>query len=185
MEQTGLAGSKVAFLAAEGADQVERALRDAGATPVRLAPDSLGEAKASDFCALVVAGGAASAGRAAASERTVAFVRDFLEADKPVAASGHGAQLLLAAGAVKGRTLAAAPELRGDIEGAGGEWVDREVVVDQKLVTGPADVAAFARRIVTDFADWLDDDLVDRSSEASFPASDPPPGPAAAGKPGA
>ncbi len=78
MEQTGLAGSKVAFLAAEGAEQVERALSDAGATPVRLAPDSLDEARASDFSALVVAGGAESAARVASSERAVAFVREFL-----------------------------------------------------------------------------------------------------------
>ena len=181
MEQTGLAGSRVAFLAADGADRVEQALRDAGATPVRLAPDALADAKASDYCALVLAGGAESAGRAAASGHAVAFVRDFLEADKPVAATGHGARLLVAAGAVKGRTLAAASELRGEIEGAGGEWVDREVAVDQKLLTAPADAPAFARRIVSDFADWLDDDLVDRASEASFPASDPPPGPTAAG----
>ena len=178
MQQTGLTGSRVAFLVGDGVEAERsapwRALADAGATPVLLNADSLAGAKPSDFCALVLLG-AKTAPRD--EPRAREFLVAFLEADKPVAAAGSGAGLLVAADLVKGRSLAAAAELRASITGKGGELADEDVVVDQKLVTGREANDAFARRLVTDFADWLDDDVVDAASQASFPASDPPAGP--------
>jgi len=201
MQQSGLTGKKVAFLATDGVEQVELtepwdAVKGAGGTPVLVSLKAgeiqgmnhddkgdrfpvdvvVADAKVSDFCALVLPGGVANPDRLRTDEQAVAFVRDFFEADKPVAAICHGPWVLVEAGVVKGRTLTSWPSLKTDIANAGGEWVDREVMVDQHLVTSrkPDDLPAFCRHIVADFGDWTDDDLVDAASKASFPASDPP-----------
>src|SRR5690606_31448943 len=55
---------------------------------------------------------------------------------KTVAAISHGAQVLIDARMVSGRLLTSDPSLRGDLENAGAEWVDYEVVTDSGLVTG-------------------------------------------------
>jgi protease I len=118
----------------------------------------------------------------------VKFVRDFLDADKPVGAICHGPWLLVEADAVRGRTLTSWPSLRTDIINAGGTWVDKEVQVDQRLVTSrkPADLPAFCARLVSIVQASLAERQVDLSSEMSFPASDPPStGPMAIGGTGA
>ena len=68
-------------------------------------------------------------------------VRHFFDADKPVAAVCHGAQVLTAAGVVKGRTLTAYPACGPEVRLAGGEYVEvpvTDAVVDRNLVTAPA-----------------------------------------------
>ncbi len=73
--------------------------------------------------------------------RVLEMVRHFADTDKPIAALCHGAQLLSAAGVVKGRRLNCYPACAPEVEAAGGifELVDfAEAVVDGKLVTGPA-----------------------------------------------
>ncbi|MGC8643919.1 MAG: DJ-1/PfpI family protein [Isosphaeraceae bacterium] len=65
----------------------------------------------------------------------VALVRHFLETGKPIAAICHGPLLLLAAGSVKGKTLTCYSELEIDIRSAGGDYVNREVVLDGSFVT--------------------------------------------------
>ena len=51
----------------------------------------------------------------------------------------------MSAGLVKGRKLTSWPSLQQDIEGAGGHWVDAEVVVDGNWVSSrkPDDIPAF------------------------------------------
>lgn len=73
--------------------------------------------------------------------RVLEIVRHFADTDKPIAALCHGAQLLSAAGVVKGRRLNCYPACAPEVEAAGGifELVDfADAVVDGKLVTGPA-----------------------------------------------
>ena len=73
--------------------------------------------------------------------RVLAAVRHFAEADKPIAAICHGAQLLAAAGVLKGRSCSAYPACGPEVTAAGGEWVDIDVTkahVCGKLVTAPA-----------------------------------------------
>jgi protease I len=104
-----------------------------------------------------------------------------MDADKPVGAICHGPWLLVEAGCVRGRTLTSYPSLRTDIQNAGGDWVDRTVISDQKLVTSrnPGDLPAFDSILVDTIAHAIDERSLDRTIEQSFPASDPAPGPTA------
>ena len=113
----------------------------------------------------------------------MSFVRDFMERDKPVAAICHGPWLLVEADLVRGRMLTSWPSLQTDMRNAGGEWVDRAVVTDQKLVTSrkPDDLPAFCDAIVSMFATAIDEKSLDRMVEQTFPASDPLPPPSSIG----
>jgi protease I len=75
--------------------------------------------------------------------RVLAIVQHFAEARKPIAAICHGAQLLTAAGVVKGRQISAYPAVKPEIELAGGEFVPASsnfdnAHTDGNLVTAPA-----------------------------------------------
>ena len=147
----------------------------------------LGEAKASEYAALLLPGGARSSETLRVDDRAVQFVREMMLTDKPVAAIGDGARLLVAADAVAGRTLTSSPSLRADIEAARGKWVDEAVHVDGRLITSrrSQDLPMLSARLTRELAGWLDESRIDETSEASFPASDPPPGPSAVGGTGA
>ena len=83
----------------------------------------------------------------------------FFEQGKPVAAICHGPWTLIEAGVVRGRTVTSWPTLRTDSRNAGGEWVDREVVVDGGLVTSrkPDDIPAFNAKMIEEFAEGRHD----------------------------
>jgi protease I len=69
------------------------------------------------------------------------MVRHFAEADKPIAAVCHGAQVLAAAGVIEGKECSAYPAVGPDVTRAGGTYMDIPVDgahVDGKLVTAPA-----------------------------------------------
>ena len=82
---------------------------------------------------------------------------------------------------MRGRTLTSWPSLKTDIRNAGGEWVDRAVETDQKLVTSrtPDDLPKFCAKLIDVFSNAIDERRLDAVVEQSFPASDPPPGPSA------
>lgn len=204
-----LNGRRVAVLAADGVEQVElvqpvEALKQAGATVELVSLHDgqiqamnhdvdkgdtfpvdkvVADAHAGDYDALLVPGGVANPDKLRTSEQAVAFVRDFVERDKPVAAICHGPWVLVEADAVRGRTLTSWPSLKTDITNAGGEWQDKEVIVDQKLVTSrkPDDLPAFCEKIVSVFASAVEERTLDRQLEQTFPASDPLPGPTSTG----
>jgi protease I len=106
-----------------------------------------------------------------------------MEADKPVAAICHGPSLLVEADAVRGRTITSWPSLENEIKSAGGAWVDKQVQLDQKLLTSrkPEDLPAFCAQLVELLATAIDERRLDKMVEQSFPASDPLPGPIALG----
>ena len=177
---TELTGKTIAFLAAEGVEQVEltepwKAVEQAGGTAhlVSLEPceiqgfnhldkgdtfpvdKAVAEASAGDYDGLVLPGGVANPDVLRTDTDAVGFVRSFFEAGKPVASICHGAWTLVEADVVKGRTITSWPSLKTDIRNAGGDWVDQEVVADKGLVTSrkPDDIPAFNRKMIEEFAE--------------------------------
>ena len=175
-----LTGKTIAFLVAgEGIEQVEltepwAAVEQAGGTPKLLSPESgkvqafhhldkgdtfavdavVADADPSSYDGLVLPGGVANPDALRMNEDAVAFVRDFVESDRPVAAICHAPWTLAEADVVRGRRMTSWPSLRTDLRNAGAEWVDEEVVVDGKLVTSrkPDDLPAFTDAMVEVFA---------------------------------
>ena len=93
-----------------------------------------------DYDALVISGGRAPE-YLRLNKRVLEITRHFFEANKPVAAVCHGAQVLTVAGVVKGRKVAAYPAVGPEVEIAGGEYADIPIdgaVTDGNLVTAPA-----------------------------------------------
>jgi protease I len=78
-------------------------------------------------------------------DEAVDFTRRFVESGKPVGAICHGAQLLISAKVLDGRTLTAVNKIRDDVKNAGGNYVDKELVVDGNLITSrvPGDLPVF------------------------------------------
>lgn len=137
------------------------------------------DVSARDFDALVIPGGQRSTEALRANVDAVEFVRGFMEADKPVAAICHAPRLLVEAGAVRGRTLTSHADIADEIRAAGGEWVDKQAHVDQKLLTSrrSEDLPAFCANLISLLASAIDERRLDKMVEQSFPASDPLPGP--------
>lgn len=101
---------------------------------------SFDEVKAQDYDALCLPGGRAPE-YLRLDERVLDLVRHFAQAQKPIAAICHGAQLLTAAGVVRGRTVSAYPACAPEVRAAGGEYAEvaiDEAAVDKNLVTAPA-----------------------------------------------
>lgn len=167
-----LTGRRVAILATDGFESSEllrplEALRAAGAeaqvvsiseTSERIrgwadgdwsdtidVDATVDEVGADDFEALVLPGGVINPDRLRRDADAVGFVHDFFESGKPVSAICHGPWMIVEAAAAKGRELTSFASIRTDMENAGANWVDEEVVVDQGLVTSrsPADLDAF------------------------------------------
>jgi protease I len=85
----------------------------------------------------------------------VDFVREFVESGKPIGVICHGPWTLVEADVVRGRTLTSWPSVRTDLRNAGAEVVDREVVVDEGIVSSrmPDDLPAFCEKVVEEFAE--------------------------------
>ena len=109
---------------------------------------TLSAVRAEDYDLLLLPGGEAPASLRKIPE-AVAIARHFLQADKPVAAICHGPQLLIATGLMAGRTATCYRALKRELQAAGVNYLDREVVVDGNLVTSrhPADIPAFMRAV--------------------------------------
>jgi protease I len=212
MANASLTGKRVAVLATDGVEQSEltepwKALEAAGAelellslkpgTIQMMKHDDKGdtfpvdktvaEASSSDYAMLLLPGGVANPDRLRTDKAAVQFAREFVAGEKLVAAICHGPWLLVEADVVRGRTLTSWPSLQTDIRNAGGEWVDREVQTDERLITSrkPADLPAFCSRIVAALAGAAEESKLDRMVEQTFPASDPLPGPSSVGGEGA
>ncbi|PCC98311.1 DJ-1/PfpI family protein [Halopseudomonas pelagia] len=98
------------------------------------------QVKVEDYVGLVIPGGRAPE-YLRLNERVIEIVQQFDKAQKPIAAVCHGAQILAAAGVLKGRECSAYPACGPDVKLAGGTYMD--IPVDQahtqgNLVTAPA-----------------------------------------------
>jgi protease I len=180
MADQKLQGKRIAIVAADMVERVElieprKALQAAGADTdlISLKPGAIRtfnhfdpaeservdkaveEVDASDYAALMIPGGVGNPDQLRGDENMVAFVRDFFEQEKPVAAICHGPWVLIDAGVVRGRTMTSWPTLATDLRNAGASWVDKEVVVDSGLVTSrkPDDIPAFNEKMIEEFAE--------------------------------
>ena len=180
MADKPLQGKRVAFLATDGVEQVEltdpwEAVEQAGAEPVLVSLEdgeiqgfehldkgktfevdkAVADVSADDFDGLVLPGGVANPDRLRMDDKAVAFVRSFVESGKPVGVICHGPWTLVEADVVRGRTLTSFPSVKTDLENAGATWVDKEVVVDNGLVSSrdPDDLPAFCSKIVEELAE--------------------------------
>lgn len=111
---------------------------------------TISEANAADYDALVLPGGVLNPDKLRVNEEALAFVKEFFDQKKPVAAICHGPQTLIDAGLVKGRKMTSVKAISKDLQNAGANWVDEEVVVDNGLVTSrtPKDLPAFNAKMV-------------------------------------
>src|SRR5919109_3338355 len=155
-----LNGLKVAILVAEGFEQAElmepkKALEAAGAQTQIISPAKgrvqgwnhfekgdrfpvevpLEQANSREFDALLLPGGVVNPDQLRIIPKAVQFVREFFDAEKPVASICHGPWTLIVADVVRGRTITSWPSLKTDLKNAGAHWVDREVITDNGLVT--------------------------------------------------
>lgn len=175
-----LNGKNVAILVTDGFEQIELtsprdALERAGATTHIVSLDSgkvkgwdesdwgnefevdktLDEVSASNYDALLLPGGVINPDKLRTEKKATRFVHDFFAQGKPVAAICHGPWTLIDAGVVEGRELTSYHSIATDLKNAGARWVDREVVVDQGLVTSrnPADLEAFNAKMLEEFCE--------------------------------
>lgn len=177
-----LDGKKIAILVTDGFEQVElteprKALDHAGAKTEIVSPASgqirawketdwgdtfpvdkpLESARAADYDALLLPGGVLNPDKLRMNTKALRFVKDFFKQSKPVAAICHGPQTLIDAGVLKGRTITSYPSVKADIANAGALWVDKEVYVDNGLVTSrkPDDLPAFNEKMIEEFAEGI------------------------------
>jgi protease I len=175
-----LEGKKVAILVADGFEQVEmtkprEALTEAGAETKIVSLKSgpiqgmhhadkgdkfevdltVKDARPEEFDALMIPGGLMNPDALRSTEEALDFTRHFFEESKPVAAICHGPWVLIDAGVIRGRTVTSWPAIKTDVKNAGGKWVDKEVVVDNGLVTSrkPDDIPAFNQKMIEEFCE--------------------------------
>jgi protease I len=178
-----LSGKRIAFIATNMFEQVEltepwRTVVEAGGTPELISlkegqiqgfnhydkadlftvDRTIEEAQPGEYDGLVLPGGVGNPDTLRLDENVVQFIREFVESGKPTAVICHGPWTLVEAGVVRDRTLTSWPSLRTDIRNAGGNWVDEEVVVDDRLITSrkPADLPAFCAKLVEEVAEGVD-----------------------------
>lgn len=176
----GLQGKKVAILVENGFEQVEltepkKALEESGASTAIVSPRngkvkgwdmtdwgeefgvdvSVEAASSADYDALLLPGGVMNPDKLRTNPKALDFIKGFFREGKPVASICHGPWTLIDAGVVQGRKVTSYPSISRDLQNAGAEWVDSEVVVDRGLVTSrrPDDIPAFNAKMIEEFAE--------------------------------
>jgi protease I len=177
-----LSGKTVAILTENGFEEVEltspkKALEEAGATVHIVSPQkekvkgwnhdhwtielpvdkNISDAKSEDYDALMLPGGVLNPDKLRMNKEAVEFAKDFLETGKPVAAICHGPQLLIETGLLEGRDMTSYSSVQTDLKNAGVNWHDREVIVDNGLVTSrsPEDLEAFNEKMIEEIAEGI------------------------------
>lgn len=67
--------------------------------------------------------------------KVIRLVQEFHRTGKWIFSICHGIQILVAAGLVKGRKVTCYRNVRLEVEQGGGTWIDKESVVDERLIT--------------------------------------------------
>ncbi|HEY5408270.1 MAG TPA: type 1 glutamine amidotransferase domain-containing protein [Ginsengibacter sp.] len=172
---TNLNGKRVAILTENGFEETEltspkKAMENAGIKVEIVSPQkskvkawahdhwsvelpvnvNVENADVENYDALVIPGGVMNPDLMRMNEHCVQFAKDFMKTGKTVAAICHGPQLLIETGLLHGRKLTSYPSLKTDLKNAGADWRDREVVVDDNLITSrsPKDLEAFNKKLL-------------------------------------
>ena len=105
---------------------------------------NIADADPTEYDALFIPGGY-SPDRLRVHEPVVSFVREFVEADKPVFLICHAPQLLITADVLNGRTVTGYTSIRKDMENAGAIVKDQPVVRDRNMISSrnPHDLPEF------------------------------------------
>ena len=176
-----LEGKKVAILTDNGFEEIEltspkKALEEAGAQVEIVSLQSsvkawnhdhwsesypvdtnLKNANSSDYDALMIPGGVINPDEMRRHSEYIEFAAEFMTAGKPVASICHGPQLLIETNQLKNREMTSFPSIKSDLVNAGANWLDKEVVTDNGLVTSrsPADLEAFNSKMIEEFAEGV------------------------------
>jgi len=95
------------------------------------------EPKKYSYDLLVLPGGVKSLEKLRQDERAIECIAGWGELNKPIASICHGAQLLISAGLVRGRVIAAYYSLKIDVENAGGKYSRSPVEIDGNIISSP------------------------------------------------
>jgi protease I len=166
---------RVLILATDGFEQSElieprKALEKAGIETVLASPKSgeikgwnhgewgeavkvdaaLRDVHVDDFDALLLPGGQMNPDALRTDDEVIGLIGDFDDAQKPIAAICHGPWLLVEADIVDGRAVTGWPSIHTDLENAGAQVFDEEVIVDGNLITSrkPDDIPAFSQALI-------------------------------------
>jgi protease I len=144
-----VAGAHVDVIAPAGATQIKGWDKKNWGDPVNV-DVALKDARPENYDALVLPGGVMNPDKLRLEPDAIAFIARFGASGKPLAAICHGPWTLIDAGLVKGRKLTSWPSLRKDLENAGAQWEDSEVVRDGHLITSrkPDDIPAFSDALI-------------------------------------
>ncbi|NTS64835.1 type 1 glutamine amidotransferase [Sphingomonas sp. HHU CXW] len=137
-------------LASIKTDEIQGVVNDSEKGKTITPDTTLDAVDTEEFDALVLPGGVGNPDKMRLQERAVEIVEEFMDDDKIVAAICHAPWLLVEADVVDGRTVTSWPSVRTDLENAGADVVDEEVVVDDNLITSrkPDDIPAFNKAII-------------------------------------
>lgn len=115
------------------------------------------KANPEDYDVLIIPGGVMNPDKMRVNEDCIQFAKEFLNSGKPVAAICHGPQLLIETDMLKGKKMTSFPSLKTDMENAGVQWEDKEVVVDNGLITSrsPKDLEAFNKKIIEEIREGV------------------------------
>ena len=86
---------------------------------------------------LVLPGGVKAMEKLRLEPKTLDFIREYHAAGNVIGSMCSGAQLLISARLVKGRTISAYPAMQIDVENAGGTFHPGPVVTDDRIVSSP------------------------------------------------
>ena len=106
----------------------------------------LGEVIPGDYELLILPGGKAPE-KIRKEREAIEIARHFFGNNKPVSAICHGPQILITAGLLRGRHATCYKSVAQEMKDAGAMYEDKEVVVDEHLITSrqPSDLPAFMR----------------------------------------
>jgi protease I len=103
-----------------------------------------------DYDMLVIPGGVINADKLRMNDTAREWVEYTIENDIPLGAICHAPWLLVSANVVDGLRLTSYYTLQDDIRNAGGDWVNKQLVVDGNVITSrdPDDLPAFCEALV-------------------------------------